>query len=720
MATVMSNLLNVDQQDDMDIVDNANSDIDFFDVEGDVDAAIGDAPLPNEDEMQDDIAANIEPEDIELRSATAESDYMVDDVAPNLHGSSDGVMADDMPVEEADEELLDFSDEEIGYIPQDEAQENDNAIDIGSVGSTEDDNQPASFPSQQQARETEADATEATLIEAPHDTSSSQHGKLEEPASVYDFQPSTGVLQPTMSEENNLQAIEVSTIAGQDPHLPEVNQVVDDSHVTHDTVKINNAQYEEVDQERNVTEHSYDDMEAQDPELTASKDAVSVEAGLNEEGQLEKPLDATDNEHAIAAISSQQAPSPQDAEATVDTPRSQSSEGQHTYTGLHTAVVKYEGGEYSLFPSSGLADGEEYFLENENLASGSIGDLLQACRVVLGDAILDDEELELHVEDLGLYLSEDSPAAFSTSFSELLDIFVQLHRQDGNDQPPPMSVSLTRKARFANRLTLLANAAAEGKGLSQLPFLQLMSHETHHEVEAGQQADNEDPREEDEQDFQNDTNSLMISEHVEQSGAETEIAQHSEQQSKGQEIGHNVDENATNGQYDDNATSRTLSPGYVEGEFEPDEAEHGDHDPAVLQHQGPGDDIGGEDSYASPQEKSSDDSIDHATRTGDHAEVVNEQNMTQTPSQLLQQASDDRDSAAAVDNTTITDDAGAAEASFGEQDPAEPSLQDDDDDFLDLTEEDAVSKDQIEQSNKRSIDEVVEAEDQEGKRPRST
>ncbi|KAG9631277.1 hypothetical protein KCU64_g16724, partial [Aureobasidium melanogenum] len=62
--------------------------------------------------------------------------------------------------------------------------------------------------------------------------------------------------------------------------------------------------------------------------------------------------------------------------------------------------------------------------------------------------------------------------AFSTSFSELLDMYLQLHKLDGNDSPPPFRVSLTTKTRFSIRLASITQAISEGKGFSQLSFLQ--------------------------------------------------------------------------------------------------------------------------------------------------------------------------------------------------------------------------------------------------------
>lgn len=148
-----------------------------------------------------------------------------------------------------------------------------------------------------------------------------------------------------------------------------------------------------------------------------------------------------------------------------------------TVTGLHPTIVRYEGSEVFLFPSADLKSQEEYFLEDENLVNGSIGDMFEACRVVLGGDISEDDELELTVEDLGLSLSEDSTPAFSASFSEILQLYVQLQVLDGVEQPPPMYMTLSTRTRFTNRLTLLTQAVREGKGLSSIPATKEMMYD---------------------------------------------------------------------------------------------------------------------------------------------------------------------------------------------------------------------------------------------------
>jgi hypothetical protein len=77
-------------------------------------------------------------------------------------------------------------------------------------------------------------------------------------------------------------------------------------------------------------------------------------------------------------------------------------------TGLHPTIVEYQENEVYLFPSRDPAVPEQYLLQNENLVTTSLGDLLQACRAALGDGISEDEELVLGVEELDLYVSEVS------------------------------------------------------------------------------------------------------------------------------------------------------------------------------------------------------------------------------------------------------------------------------------------------------------------------
>lgn len=80
--------------------------------------------------------------------------------------------------------------------------------------------------------------------------------------------------------------------------------------------------------------------------------------------------------------------------------------------------------------------------------------------------------------------------------------------------PPPFRVTLTTKTRFTNRLTLITQAIAEGKGFSQLPFLQ------HYHLDAEAGFPLEEDFEDDEDDYREDDVHDMEQQHAEQSPEE--------------------------------------------------------------------------------------------------------------------------------------------------------------------------------------------------------
>ncbi|KAL8738792.1 MAG: hypothetical protein Q9181_000470 [Wetmoreana brouardii] len=139
-------------------------------------------------------------------------------------------------------------------------------------------------------------------------------------------------------------------------------------------------------------------------------------------------------------------------------------------TYMHPVVVLYQENEMYLFPptQAGQDHNQTFFLSDENLAGGPIGNLFNECRNVLGDSISDQEELEISFEDLGLWIRESTTDTSSTSLVDMIDVFLHLHYNDGNDSPPPMRISLLTNVRFSQRLDYLLNCVAEGKGMSQL------------------------------------------------------------------------------------------------------------------------------------------------------------------------------------------------------------------------------------------------------------
>ncbi|KAF2148371.1 hypothetical protein K461DRAFT_324722 [Myriangium duriaei CBS 260.36] len=424
MADVLTNL-SMNQQDDMEITSEAGQgDVDFdIDFEPTADFS----GFQNEDEMQDDTPITYEQEDIELRSATDNNDYMIDDVSfERVPDQQDGLMLDDAAESTVDEELLDLSEDDTP--PKPETLGNDLGNNVHAYSTTE---------------ERLDDWSGDGVVQQPEITITN----------VAQAEPEVYPVVAA-SPQNSTTGIIEAHDAMEQPHDRPENTTAREAQQTleHDGSLTNLHGGEESVSENPSISVSGETHPAPVDEVQTTKQAIAHDA----EGHDSNNPDDIHDHNIPSGVQ-------------VATPHSEYSEDHPTFTGLHPTVVKYDGGQYTLFPSSEPSEGEEYFLADENLVNSSIGDLLQACRAVLGEAITEDFELELQVDDLELSIGEDSKAAFSASWSELLDLFVQLHHNDGTDHPPPMIVSLITRPRFANRLTLLSNIAAEGKGLSQVP-----------------------------------------------------------------------------------------------------------------------------------------------------------------------------------------------------------------------------------------------------------
>ncbi|KAI9849160.1 MAG: hypothetical protein M1837_005390 [Sclerophora amabilis] len=136
---------------------------------------------------------------------------------------------------------------------------------------------------------------------------------------------------------------------------------------------------------------------------------------------------------------------------------------------VHPVMIMYEGSEMSLFPPSGDDSLETFLLQDETLVNESINDLFKAIRLVLEGSIPEHDDLEIGLDELDLLLSEDSTHSRTTSLSQILNLHVQLYRQDGYETPEPMYINLSTKAGFGSRLRDLTAIAEAGKGISHLP-----------------------------------------------------------------------------------------------------------------------------------------------------------------------------------------------------------------------------------------------------------
>ncbi|KAL2038578.1 hypothetical protein N7G274_008626 [Stereocaulon virgatum] len=157
----------------------------------------------------------------------------------------------------------------------------------------------------------------------------------------------------------------------------------------------------------------------------------------------------------------------------------------HTY--VHPVVIVYQDTEISLFPPIDQDEQHSttYLLQDEQVAGESIKKLLGACRSILGDSITDHDELSISIDDLGLDVSEFTTDLSNITLLQLIDVHIDLHHNDGLENPPPLYMNLTTKTTFSHRFESLQNAVMEGKGFSQLRTSEVYYDEQHAEADGG-------------------------------------------------------------------------------------------------------------------------------------------------------------------------------------------------------------------------------------------
>jgi len=143
-----------------------------------------------------------------------------------------------------------------------------------------------------------------------------------------------------------------------------------------------------------------------------------------------------------------------------------------TDTGLHPMTIRYGDVQLPLFKARTQPDG---LLKDDNLASVSLAELFQSCRqelaVVLGDEISQDQDFVLGIDHLGILLVEDSRSSFETSLNDILEVYLHLHQNDGTEDVPPLSLTLSLQLKFASSLALFKEAASQGRGISSFSSL---------------------------------------------------------------------------------------------------------------------------------------------------------------------------------------------------------------------------------------------------------
>ncbi|KAH0348382.1 hypothetical protein KCU81_g3299, partial [Aureobasidium melanogenum] len=460
MATTLQPSFGLQQpEDSMEI----SSEYGNMDADIDIDLDAPDAQDTNMQSFQvDDHQMQEDP-----RSDRADDDLMIDD---SHQEDTDRMMQDDAPSHEQDEELLDFSEDEED-VPMNPAEPSQ--PDIHLVAESEAPaEQPMTTATEEPVELVQSEAASELLTEGvqPINTQAPPSEEVVEQPQIVspeEQEPVTAQIvnndqSDSVSQEPLEQAAQSeSQSVAQEEAQPSVAPDSVEQPETHaqesvvESTETSNAANEGLEEVAQAAQQE----PTQDQHPEQGND--DIQTGVAQEDD-DQPAKRTLTRHETD-LSNYTVPDDYSRERQVNSP---------TVTGLHPTIVEYQENEVYLFPSRDPAVPEQYLLQNENLVTTSLGDLLQACRTALGDGISEDEELVLGVEELDLYVSEDSTPAFSTSFSELLDMYLQLHKLDGNDSPPPFRVSLTTKTRFSNRLASITQAISEGKGFSQLSFLQ--------------------------------------------------------------------------------------------------------------------------------------------------------------------------------------------------------------------------------------------------------
>ncbi|KAK2865192.1 hypothetical protein FQN49_003823 [Arthroderma sp. PD_2] len=209
---------------------------------------------------------------------------------------------------------------------------------------------------------------------------------------------------------------------------------------------------------------------AQQPEFAAQDSKTELECFDNEGDQPLKTETIKPQElnHEVEAQTEASAPETVDeaAKEKVSTSQGETERDESQLSALHNVQVLYQDSEISLFPPKEDDLSETYFLEDEALAHEPIGDLLNACRLVLGDHMGKEEELFMEIDCLGLHLTEAIRSHIT--LAQIVQVYLDLSRNDGDTNPGPLYMSLATQPTFTQNFNSISEAAQAGKGLSHV------------------------------------------------------------------------------------------------------------------------------------------------------------------------------------------------------------------------------------------------------------
>ena len=159
------------------------------------------------------------------------------------------------------------------------------------------------------------------------------------------------------------------------------------------------------------TDENASQVEASFGKLSAKKTASPIVSDHSlAKGSVSPPLEALDNHQSYHSEDQDTAggfaSEHSEYAGSQDSLHQDLNSDSKLYSPLHPVKVYYEETEMSLFPPSTEEASETFFLENESLAFENMSEIFSAMRAVLADSIREDDELQLEVDSLNLYLGE--------------------------------------------------------------------------------------------------------------------------------------------------------------------------------------------------------------------------------------------------------------------------------------------------------------------------
>ncbi|PVI04765.1 hypothetical protein DM02DRAFT_611145 [Periconia macrospinosa] len=132
---------------------------------------------------------------------------------------------------------------------------------------------------------------------------------------------------------------------------------------------------------------------------------------------------------------------------------------------LHPVTINYSGAELWLFKHHDYEDSGDYLVEDTSITNKPISSVLEACRSALGEDVTDDIELGFRLDNFrNIELYQDHSSCAFITLEHIVGLYLQLHAQDGISDPESFYMTLLSRPRVSALFNALNEAASEGIG----------------------------------------------------------------------------------------------------------------------------------------------------------------------------------------------------------------------------------------------------------------